>query len=93
MLLVFIKKHLITKKSHVFHHCTSMINLYAILKRKVKYLIIILRRVINNNSSVPERILSRKDASLAKIVVTTDDIANVIKNLNSNKSRGQVSAC
>ena len=44
--------------------------------------------VINNNSTVPERILYRTDASLAKIVFTTDDIANIIKNLDSNKSHG-----
>ena len=45
--------------------------------------------VINNNSTVPERILYRTDASLAKIVFTTDDIANIIKNLDSNKSHGR----
>ena len=44
--------------------------------------------VINNNSTVPERILYRTDASLAKVVFTTDDIANIIKNLDSNKSHG-----
>ena len=44
--------------------------------------------VINNNSTVPERILYRADASLAKIVFTTDDIANIIKNLDSSKSHG-----
>ena len=44
--------------------------------------------VINNNSTVPERILYRTDASLAKIVFTTDDIANIIKNLDSKKSQG-----
>ena len=54
--------------------------MYAILKSKVKYLIIIL------HSTVPERILYQTDASLAKIVFTTDDIANIIKNLDSNKS-------
>ena len=43
---------------------------------------------INNNSTVPERILYRADASLAKILFTTDDIANIIKNLDSNKSHG-----
>ena len=56
-----------------------MINLYAILKRKVKYLIIIFAQqclVINNNSTVPERILYQTDASLAKIIFTTDDIAH-----------------
>ena len=35
--------------------------------------------VINNNSTVPERILYRTDASLAKIAFTTGDIANIIK--------------
>ena len=44
--------------------------------------------VINKNSTVPERILNQTDASLAKIVFTTDDIANIIKNLDSNKSHG-----
>ena len=44
--------------------------------------------VINNNSTVPERILYRTDASLAKVVFTTDDIANIIENLDSNKSLG-----
>ena len=44
--------------------------------------------VINKNSTVPERILYRIDVSLAKIVFTTDDIANIIKNLDSNKSHG-----
>ena len=33
----------ITKKFYVSHHCTMMINLHAILKRKVKYLMLILR--------------------------------------------------
>ena len=42
--------------------------------------------VINNSSTVPERILYQTDASLAKIVFTTDNIANIIKNLDSNKS-------
>ena len=42
--------------------------------------------VINNNITVPERILYRTDASLAKVVSTTDDIANIIKNLDSDKS-------
>ena len=40
--------------------------------------------VINNNSTVPERILYRTDTPLAK----TDDTANIIKNLDSNKSHG-----
>ena len=44
--------------------------------------------VINNSSTVPERILYRTDAPLAKIIFTTDDIANMIKNLDSNKSHG-----
>ena len=48
--------------------------------------------VINNNSTVPERILYRTDASLAKIVFTTNDIANIIKNLDSNKSHGHDNA-
>ena len=43
---------------------------------------------MNNNSTVPERILYRTDAPLAKIVFTTYDIANIIKNLDSNKSHG-----
>ena len=42
--------------------------------------------LINNNSTVLERVLYRTDASLAKIVFTTDGIANIIKNLDSNKS-------
>ena len=42
--------------------------------------------VINNNSTDPERILYQTDASLAKIVFTTDNIANITKNLDSNKS-------
>ena len=44
--------------------------------------------VINNNSTVPEKILYRTDASLAKIVFTADDIANIINILDSNKSLG-----
>ena len=40
--------------------------------------------MINSNSTVPERILYRADTPLAK----TDDIANIIKNLDSNKSHG-----
>ena len=44
--------------------------------------------VINSSSTAPERILYRTDASLAKIVFTTDDIANIIKNLDSKKSHG-----
>ena len=44
--------------------------------------------VINTSSTVPERILYRTDAPLAKIIFTTDDIANMIKNLDSNKSHG-----
>ena len=42
--------------------------------------------MINNNSTVPESILYQTDASLAKIVFATVKIANVIKNLDSNKS-------
>ena len=44
--------------------------------------------MINNNSAVLESILYWTDASLTKIVFTTDDIANIIKNLDSNKSHG-----
>ena len=44
--------------------------------------------VINNNSIVPESILYKTDASLAKIVFTTDEIANIIKNIYSNISHG-----
>ena len=61
-----------------------MINLYAILKRKKKLKIFNNYfaqqcSVINNNSIVPERILYRTDASLAKVVLTTYNIANIIK--------------
>ena len=42
--------------------------------------------VIKNSRTVPEIILYQTDASLAKIVFTTDDITNVIKIQNSNKS-------
>ena len=35
--------------------------------------------VINNNSTVPERTFYQIDASLAKIVFTTGDTANIIK--------------
>ena len=44
--------------------------------------------VINSNSTVPERILYRTDASLAKIVFIIDNIADIIKNRDSNKSHG-----
>ena len=44
--------------------------------------------MINNNSIVPERILYRTDTSLGKIVFTTEDVANIIKNLDSSKSHG-----
>ena len=44
--------------------------------------------MINNNMTVLERVLYQTDASLAKTVFTTDDIANTIKNLDSNKSHG-----
>ena len=44
--------------------------------------------VINNNSTVLEIILYWIDASLAKIVFTTDNIANIIKSLDLNKSHG-----
>ena len=44
--------------------------------------------MINNNSTAPEKILYRTDASLAKIVFIADDMANIIKNLDSNKSHG-----
>ena len=44
--------------------------------------------MINNNSTVPERILYRTAAFLSKIVFATDDVANIIKNLDSNKSEG-----
>ena len=44
--------------------------------------------VINNNSTVPERISYRTDASFTKIAFTIGDIANIIKNLDSNKSHG-----
>ena len=42
--------------------------------------------VTNNNSTVLKGVLYWTDISLAKIVFTTDDIANIIKNLDSNKS-------
>ena len=42
--------------------------------------------VINSNSTVSERIFYRTDASLAKIVFIIDNIADIIKNLDSNKS-------
>ena len=48
--------------------------------------------VTRNNSTVSERILYRTDTSLTKIIFTTDDIANIIKNLNSNKSHGHDNA-
>ena len=44
--------------------------------------------MINNNSTVPERILYQTAAFLSKIVFATDDVANIIKNLDSNKSEG-----
>ena len=44
--------------------------------------------MINDNSTVLKRILYQTDASLAKIVFTSDDMANMIKNLDSNKSHG-----
>ena len=37
------------------------------------------------NNTVPESILCQIDTSLAKIVFATDDIANIIKNLDLNK--------
>ena len=40
-----------------------------------------------NNSTIPERILYLIYTSLAKIVFSTDDIAN-ITNLDSNKPHG-----
>ena len=43
--------------------------------------------MINNKSTVPESILYRTDASLAKSVFATDVVANIIKNLDSNKSK------
>ena len=44
--------------------------------------------VINKNSTVLERILYQTDESLAKIFLATDDIANIIKKLDSSKSHG-----
>ena len=44
--------------------------------------------VINNNSTVPELILYQTAASFFKIVFTTEDIVNIIKNLDLNKSHG-----
>ena len=41
-----------------------------------------------NNSTVSERILYLTDASLAKIVFTTDDIANKYRFIDSSKSHG-----
>ena len=84
MLLVFIKNIFKNKKSHEFRHCTTIINLYAILKRKVKYLIIILRSSVFGIITIAlfkKRLYASDstDASLAKIVFTTDDIADVIK--------------
>ena len=35
--------------------------------------------IVNDNSIVSERILYQIDASLAKIVLTTDDIANTVR--------------
>ena len=43
--------------------------------------------MINNNSNVTERILYPTDSSLGNIVFTTDNLANIIKNLDSNKSQ------
>ena len=44
--------------------------------------------VINNNSTVPELILYQTAASFFKIVFTTEDLVNIIKNLDLNKSHG-----
>ena len=44
--------------------------------------------VINKNSTVLDRILYQTDESLAKIFLATDDIANIIKKLDSSKSHG-----
>ena len=51
--------------------------------------------VINSNSTVPKKILYRTDAFLAKTVSSTDDIANIIKNIDSNKNHGhdKISIC
>ena len=42
----------------------------------------------NNNSTVTEKILYPTDSSSGNIVFTTDNLANIIKNLDSNKSQG-----
>ena len=44
--------------------------------------------LVNNNRIVSERILYLTEASLAKITLTTDDISNIIKNLDSKKCHG-----
>ena len=58
------------------------------LKRKVIYLIIIFRNSVQWQITIAlfQKGFCTGDVSLAKIVFTTDDIANVIKNLDSNKS-------
>ena len=43
--------------------------------------------MIRNNITIPESILCQIDTSLAKIVFTTDNIANIIKNLDLNKCK------
>ena len=44
--------------------------------------------MINSNSTVPEKILYRSKTFLAKVVFSTDDVANIVKNIDSNKSHG-----
>ena len=58
------------------------------LKRKVIYLIIIFRNSVQWQITIAlfQKGFYTGDVSLAKIVFTTDDIANIIKNLDSNKS-------
>ena len=59
--------------------------LNAMLNRIVKYYFVEQCSVIRNNITIPESILCQIDTSLAKIVFTTDNIANIIKNLDLNK--------
>ena len=59
--------------------------LNAMLNRIVKYNYFVEQCSVIRNNTVPESILCQIDTSLAKIVFATDDIANIIKNLDLNK--------
>ena len=71
----------------MFHHEDKFVCDFKEKNKKFNNYFVQQCLMINNKSTVPESILYRTDASLAKSVFATDVVANIIKNLDSNKSK------